>query len=203
MNPLIQIQSLKSQIGNMKLQIDNIEMQNYNLLMINNPIVEQLLNLSIQMFNAGIQAFNMGKNMNVVMNISMFYEQLKNIMEQVNSLINENNLDQMMMQQQMMIQPPNFEQQELMQQNIMNDNIKRKNIVFINARSKNYKILLQAKYGTTVEEILQQYMHKEYGSIQQNIYFIFNAKVVKKDEKTVIEDYFEPINIPQIEVVEY
>ena len=102
----MQIQSLKSQIENMKLQINNIEMQIDNSMMANPSIIgEKVLNISMQMFNAGIQAFNTGKNMNMMMNLQNFYNQMKTISEQLNLILNENSMQphpqQVIMQQQM------------------------------------------------------------------------------------------------------
>ena len=158
MDTNIQIQSIKSQIENIKLQIDNIEMQSNNMLMMNNnSINEQILNLSIQMFNAGIQAFNTGKNMNLMMNMQTFYNKLKKISEQINSIISEHdNMNQMqLMQQQMMMQQ--MQQQMMMQQQIeaqqqlMQPHIKEKfNVTFQTTLGKKNNLVVD--YDMTVEE---------------------------------------------------
>ena len=68
-----------------------------------NPSIigEQVLNISMQMFNAG-------KNMNMMMNLQNFYNQMKTISEQLNLILKENSMQphpqQVIMQQQM--QPP-------------------------------------------------------------------------------------------------
>ena len=99
MDSNIQIQTLKSQIENMKLQIDNISMQNNNMFMMNAPIGGQLINLSMQMLNTGIQTFNIGKTMMMNMNMDNYYEQLKKVSEQINTMLNDDNMQrqQMMM----------------------------------------------------------------------------------------------------------
>ena len=190
MEASFQIQSLKSQIENMKLQIDNIEMQSNNMFMMNNnQLSEQILNLSIQLLNAGIQAFNTGKNMYMMMNIQKFYEELRKISDQINLIINTNNMLQM--QQPIMLQQP------IQQQQLENSKKDYKNIVFENARCPNgkFKTNIVAKFGTTVKEVLDQYMLRVYGTTNKNLVFIFlAAKINRDDEKRVIEDYFKSSN---------
>ena len=175
MDTNIQIQSLKSQIENIKLQIDNIQMQNSNIFMMNNnSIGEQMLFLSIQLLNAGIQAFNTGKNLYMMMNMYQFYDKLRKISEQINSIINENNLNQIRdIQQQMIMQNQIHAQQQMMQQE-MNNKFEFKNIVFQNARCPGgkYSINIVAKIGTTVEDVLNQYMIRVYGTTKKKIYFL-------------------------------
>ena len=178
MDTTIQIQALKSQIENMKLQIENIEMQYNNMLIMNNnQIIEQLLNLSIQMFNTGIQAFNTGKNMNMMLNMQKFFDQLKIISEHINSFINENSVQPIMIPPQMMIPPQ-----------IKNESDKYINIIFFNPRNKNvYKTV---KFGTTVEQLLNQYVNEVYGLKNQKLNFIFNACRIRRDEQSKVENYF-------------
>ena len=198
MEASFQIQTLKSQIENMKLQIDNIEMQSNNMFMMNNnPICEQILNLSIQMFNAGIQAFNTGKNMHMMMNIQKFYEELRKISDQINLIINTNNMLQM--QQPIMLQQP------IQQQQLENSKKDYKNIVFNNARCPNgkFKTNIVAKFGTTVKEVLDQYMLRVYGTTNKNLVFISLAEQINRnDEKRVIEDYFKQATNP-VQVLEF
>ena len=174
----------------MKLQIDNIEMQSNNMfIMNNNQLSEQILNLSIQLLNAGIQAFNTGKNMYMMMNIQKFYEELRKISDQINLIINTNNMLQM--QQPIMLQQP------IQQQQLENSEKDYKNIVFNNARCPNgkFKTNIVAKFGTTVKEVLVQYMLRVYGTTNKNLVFIFLAvKINRDDEKRVIEDYFKSSN---------
>ena len=187
MEASFQIQSLKSQIENMKLQIDNIEMQSNNMFMMNNnQLSEQILNLSIQLLNAGIQAFNTGKNMYMMMNIQKFYEELRKISDQINLIINTNNMLQM--QQPIMLQQP------IQQQQFENTKNEYKNITFENARCPNgkFKTNIVAKFGTTVKEVLDQYMLRVYGTTNKNLVFISLATQINRDdEKRVIEDYFK------------
>ena len=192
---MMQIQAIKSQIENMKLQLDNIQMQNNNIFIMNNP-GEQLLNLSIQMINAGIQAFNTGKNMYMMMNIQKFYEELRKISDQINLIINTNNMLQM--QQPIMLQQP------IQQQQLENSKKDYKNIVFENARCPNgkFKTNIVAKFGTTVKEVLDQYMLRVYGTTNKNLVFISLAiQINRDDEKRVIEDYFKSSN-NSVQVIE-
>ena len=195
MEASFQIQSLKSQIENMKLQIDNIEMQSNNMFMMNNnQLSEQILNLSIQMFNAGIQAFNTGKNFFMTMIIQKYYKHLRKISDQINLIINTNNMLQM--QQPIMLQQP------IQQQQFENSKKAHKNIVFENSRCPNgkFKTNIVAKFGTTVKEVLDQYMLRVYGTYNKNLVFIsLAAKINRDDEKRVIEDYFKSSsNIVQV-----
>ena len=198
MEASFQIQSLKSQIENMKLQIDNIEMQSNNMFMMNNnQLSEQILNLSIQLLNAGIQAFNTGKNMHMMMNIQKFYEELRKISDQINLIINTNNMLQM--QQPIMLQQP------IQQQQLENSKKDYKNIVFENGRCPNgkFKTNIVAKFGTTVKEVLDQYMLRVYGTTNKNLCFIYFATQINRDdEKKVIEDYFKQVNNP-VQVSEF
>ena len=148
-----QLQSLKSQIMNFNSQIDNIISQN-------NIIGDQLLNLSIQMINTGIQAFNLGKN--IVINNFNYFEQLKLISQQINSLINENNIKT---QQQMMIQQNIMKQQQQMMMMQQNQNIMRKpeiyNVIFQGLTSDMpEKIVINIQEGSTIEELLNKYIDK-------------------------------------------
>ena len=179
MDTNIQLQALKSQIENMKIQIDNIELQNNNMLMMNNPIGEQLLNISIQMFNAAIQAFKTGKNMTMAI-MDKYFDQLRKISEHINSIVNDNNLQkmqqQMMMQQQtqqqMIIQQQMMQQQEEIQKSKMKNHYK--NVIFVSSRGT--KINIVAKFGTKVEEVLNQYMIRIYGKIIDNLFLSIMLK---------------------------
>jgi len=142
-----QIQLINTQIINIKLGIDSLDMQTNNMLMMNyNQIGEQLLNLSIQILNTGIQTFNIGKN--ISMNYNIYFEKLKLISEQINSLINENNMiqQQQMMQQQMMMMP-NYPPILMQPMNIPQNKPEIYNIIFsiISIKEGNRKNILAQK----------------------------------------------------------
>ena len=111
MDTTFQIQEIKSQIINMNLRIENIEMQNNNMI---NSTGDQLLMLSFDMFNNGIKTYNLGKKL--TMNFDKYFEQIKNISNQINNLINSYYLEkqQQMAQQQMA-------QQQMMQQQMISN----------------------------------------------------------------------------------
>ena len=191
-----QISAIKMQIENIKFQIDSMQMINNNLLMMNNNSTsEQLLNLSIQLFNTGIQTFNIGKNMSLMIDNKKYYDPLKNISKRINSIINDmeqmiqNQImqQQMMMQQQQMMQHQQVEaQQQLMNQ--FNINFKKINVVFINIVGN--RITIRAKVGTTVKELLDEYMKRAFGFPKENIIFIYNAIKINRYELTTVEKFF-------------
>ena len=72
-----------------------------------------------------------------------------------------------------------------------------KNITFENGRCPNgkFKTNIVAKFGTTVKEVLDQYMLRVYGTTNKNLVFISLATQINRDdEKRVIEDYFKSSN---------
>ena len=191
-----QISAIKMQIENIKFQIDSMQMINNNLLMMNNNSTsEQLLNLSIQLFNTGIQTFNIGKNMSLMIDNKKYYDPLKNISKRINSIINDmeqmiqNQImqQQMMMQQQQMMQHQQIEaQQQLMNQ--FNNNFKKINVVFKNTVGN--RITIRAKVGTTVKELLDEYMKRAFGFPKENIYFLYHSSKIDRYELTTVEKFF-------------
>ena len=184
-----QISSLKSQLENMKLQMENIEMQN-NSLMMSNPIGEQLFNLSIQLMNIGIQAFNIGKNMYKVNGADRFYNQLRKISDQINSLINENE---------------NLKEQEILkqslQQKIPQNQIRVKNIVFNNTTIR-VKTNIQVPVNMTMENLFKQYVNQVYGNTQKKISYFYDSHKFTRNDKRTIEEVFGPISAPTILTLE-
>ena len=198
MDSNIQIETLKSQIENMKLQIDNISMQNNNMFMMNAPIGGQLINLSMQMLNTGIQTYNIGKSIMLNMNMDNYYEQLKKVSEQINTMLNEYNMQQqMIMQQQMMMQ-----QQIQQNQNQANedDEPEQVNLEFDNYRGK--PSIMKFKYGTKVYEALNQYIEKTYGYQNIKISFTYNSRYIDRNEPKTVEKFFKH-NLSKIQVFEY
>ena len=209
MDSNIQIQTLKSKIENMKLQIDNISIQNNNnMFMMNNPIGGQLINLSMQMLNTGIQTFNIGKILMINMNLDNFYEQLKKISEQINSMINEYDIQlnqqeqMMMMNQQMVMQQQMIMQQQLkVNQNQANFDTQSKyiNIQFENDSLELINMIF--KYGTSVKDALNQYIIKAYGFSKDKIIFFYNGCKINKNELSKIENFIN-FSGDKIQVVE-
>ena len=190
MDSNIQIQTLKSQIEYMKLQIDNISMQNNNMFGMNAPIGDQLINLSMQMLNTGIQAFNIGKTMMMNMNIDNYYEQLKKVSEQINSMINEYDMQQqqLMMQQQMLFQQQMMMERQMRENQFQTNDDKYISLLFVNSSNKLTTIV--TKHGTKVKDTLKQYNEKNFGFQNDKITFLFNGKKIDKNENQVVEKFF-------------
>ena len=191
-----QIQLINTQIMNIKLGIDKIDMQTNNLFMINyNLISEQLLNISIQMLNTGIQTFNIGKN--ISMNYNIYFEKLKLISEQINSLINENNIiqQQQMMQQQWMMMQNNLPM-NIQPLNIQQSKPEIYNIIF-SIQEGNIKTI-HAQNGMTVQELINKFINKikdEYSAdiINKMEFYSSNPYIGKlerkKKKKKINSDY--------------
>ena len=199
----IQIQAIKSQIEYMHLQIDNIQNQNniMDMNMMNNQIGEQLFNLSFQLLNTGMQAFNTGKKIIDVVNADKFYEKLKYISEQINQITIQNLMDKMKHQQQMnkqMIMNPQMDHYYQMM-NSHFDNRPVKNIRFDD--NNGLKIIIRAKYGTKVEEVLKEYKEKISGNDKKFV-FLYNALQIKENERRVIEDFFRFGDPSKIQVIQ-
>ena len=182
MDTTFQIQEIKSQIINMKLRIENIEMQNNNMI---NSTGDQLLMLSFDMFNNGIKTYNLGKKL--TMNFDKYFEQIKNISNQINNLINSYYLEkQLKMAQQQMIQHHMMKQQ--MAQPKIND---WKTVV---AGFKDHTGLTSFKIETekTLKELFDEYMEKIYGYNNSKIAFafIYDAKRIDRNSNKKIKDYF-------------
>ena len=85
---------------------------------------------------------------------------------------------QIMMQQQMMIQ-----------QNLIDNNVKYLTAIFQIGNSPGFTVIV--KYGTTVEELLNIYMNKANIIDKDKYYFLFNAKKINKEEKNLVENFFD------------
>ena len=197
-----QIQLINTQIMNIKLGIDNIDMQTNNLFMINyNLISEQLLNISIQMLNTGIQTFNIGKN--ISMNYNIYFEKLKLISEQINSLINENNIiQQQQMIQQQWLMMPNNPPMNMQPMNIQQNEPEIYNIIFLSTQEGN-RITIHAQNGMTVQELINKFINKikdEYSAdiINKMKFYSSNAyigKLERNDNKKKINPYYRDATI--------
>ena len=210
-----QIQSLKSQIENMKLQIDNIEMQNNNRNMMNSMTIdsqigELLLNLCIQMLNIGIQSFNTGKNMTT--NTNKYYDHLRELSNQINSILSSYDMQQQMemqqqMMQQQMMQQQMMQQMQLMQQmqmieqnqmmqpmqmpqNLGNNQEKKNKIKIIFENNLKGKKIYEVYKGTKLSYLFELYIKKIYGITHKNIKFLYNGLTLEKNDQRKIEDVF-------------
>ena len=130
--------------------------------------------------------------MNMMMNLQNFYNQMKTISEQLNLILNENIIQQfpqqVMMQQQM--QPP----QILFQQNI---------IILKFENAKGVKTVINIDFESTVEEALNRFIKKAYGSpINKKLVFMYNAQEIKRNEQRKIRDFFHGNDFVSITVLE-
>ena len=204
MDSTIQIQNLKSQLINMKLQLDNIETQNNNLMnsmimpMIGNSIGEQLLNFSIQMMNTGVQAFNYGINM-AMNDTSNYYEQLKNIAQQINYLVNsydlqpEMNMPLPMMMSTNMMEPPMMGgstmvfQEDISESQIQEEHFKINVIFEVSGKCVNMVI----DNDTTIAQLLNKFTKERISHIKnKEIWFLFNGKQLNKDDTRRCDSVF-------------
>ena len=189
MDYIFQIQSLKSQLENMKLQMDNIEIQNKSLMM-SNPIGEQLFNLSIQLINIGIQAFNIGKNMYKIKDTDRFYDHLRKISDQINSLISEKEEEK---QQEMLLHEIQLESKQ--------NQIKIKNIIFNNT-TIGIKTNIQAPVNLSMENLFKKYVNQVYGNTNKKISYFYDSNKIGRNDKRTVEEVFGPINSPIIITIE-
>ena len=135
-----------------------------------------------------------------------YYEPLKNISKQINSIINDmeqmiqNQImqQQMMMQQQQMMQHQQIEaQKQLMNQ--FNNNFKKINVIFKSSTRKS--IHISVKYGTTVKELFDEYMKRVFGFPKENIIFLYDALTINRYEITTVEKFFKS-DFENVEVIE-
>ena len=177
MDYTFQIQSIKSQLESMNLQMDNIEIQNKSMEM-SNPIGEQLFNLSMQLINIGIQAFNLGKNMYKAKDTDRFYNQLKKLTDQINSLINEKEEEK---QQEMLLK-------EIQNKTVQNQ-IRIKNIIFNNT-TIGLKTKIQTPINISMENLFKKYVNQVYGNTNKKISYIFDSQKIGRDDKRTVEEVF-------------
>ena len=189
MDYTFQILSIKSQLESMKLQMDNIEIQNKSMEM-SNPIGEQLFNLSMQLINIGIQAFNLGKNMYKVKDTDRFYNQLKKLTDQINSLINEKEEEK---QQEMLLK-------EIQNKTVQNQ-IRIKNIIFNNT-TIGLKTNIQTPINITMENLFKKYVNQVYGNTKKKISYFYDSKKIGREDKRTVEEVFGPNESPEIITVE-
>ena len=177
MDYTFQIQSIKSQLESMKLQMDNIEIQNKSMEM-SNPIGEQLFNLSMQLINIGIQAFNLGKNMYKAKDTDRFYNQLKKLTDQINSLINEKEEEK---KQEMLLK-------EIQNKTVQNQ-IRIKNIIFNNT-TIGLKTKIQTPINISMENLFKKYVNQVYGNTNKKISYIFDSQKIGRNDKRTVEEVF-------------
>ena len=151
-----------------------------------NPIGEQLFILSMQLMNIGIQSFNLGKNMYKAKDTDRFYNQLKKLTDQINSLINEKEEEK---QQEMLLK-------EIQNKTVQNQ-IRIKNIIFNNT-TIGLKTNIQTPINITMENLFKKYVNQVYGNTNKKISYIFDSQKIERDDKRTIEEVFGSIESPEI-----
>ena len=155
-----------------------------------NPIGEQLFNLCMQLINIGIQAFNLGKNMYKAKDTDRFYNQLKKLTDQINSLINEKEEEK---QQEMLLK-------EIQNETIQNQ-IRLKNIIFNNT-TIGLKTNIQTPINISMENLFKKYVNQVYGNTNKKISYFYDSKKIGRDDKRTVEEVFGPNESPEIITVE-
>ena len=93
---------------------------------------------------------------------------------------------QIMMQQQM--QAP----QILIPQEIMN-------LKFETPKGRSF---IKISFESTVEDALNKFINKEYGTNNKKLVFLYNARTIKRDEQRKIKDFFNRSPFASITVLE-
>ena len=185
----VQLQTIKSQIDNMKLQVTNIEMQYNNM---NASFQgEQLMNLGIQMLNTGLNSFTLGKSISMS-SCDNYFNQLKNISEQINNIISIyiGSIQQMQL---MMLQQNQLIQEQMMNQNNFNiqenNEPKIMNLTFEIRDFYRKKINLICNHGTKIKYVLDMFSNKV-GKRKNQFKFIFNGQYLDYNDDRKIENFF-------------
>ena len=210
-----QLNNIREQYKNMENQFGFLIAQSQNVIGLAN-IQSSIFNLAIQIFNMGIQMVNIATQIpNIGMDIINYKIQIQNIGCQIQNLGNQmNNINNMMpmnMNNMGMMEIPNNNMifnninnnnDDLMIGFKMNDeNLKEYNsinnkpkmsILFQTTRGWVKSIIVD--YGTPVCDTLKKYLIEinkpEFINADDRIAFIFNAKKIRFDDKTKIEDFF-------------
>ena len=207
-NIISQIQNTKLQIKNIDSQLDNLNLQlqnngNSNIeIQINNMGI-QFLNIGIQMLNISLQISN--NNPTNMMNISL---NLQNIIPQIidmanlpmnmpsmnmppmnMNLMNMNPMNMPPMNMPPMNMPPMDNQIQMA--NEIKEESNKMNIIFKTTYGVTHS--LSFEYGTTIDEILKEYLNKV-GKPElinsKKVCYLFNAVQLKFGDKTKVENYF-------------
>ena len=205
-NIISQIQNTKLQIENIDSQLDNLNLQlqnngNSNIeIQINNMGI-QFLNIGIQMLNISLQISN--NNPMNMMNISL---NLQNIIPQIIDMANlPMNMPSMNMPP-MNMPPMNMfpmgippMDNQIQMANEIKEESNKMNIIFKTTNKVTHS--LSFEYGTTIDEILKEYLNKV-GKPElinsKKICFLFMANQLKFGDETKIENYFSGFSNPKV-----
>ena len=67
---------------------------------------------------------------------------------------------------------------------------------------KGWKIIINIGFESTVEEAINKFIHKAYGSCNKKMVFLYNANEIKRDEQRKIKDFFNGSIFAWITVLE-
>ena len=132
------------------------------------------------------------------MNCFNYCGELKNILDKINLIINGNNIQQQfMMNQQIMMPNQMIPFAQFYQAENENLNIEKINFVFRDTSGN--KIVIQAKKGITIEELLNQYIYRmnisNVGYQEQKLRFLYNGGILERNDKRKIERVFKASNV--------
>ena len=119
-----------------------------------------------------------------------FYNQLKKLTDQINSLINEKEEEK---QQEMLLK-------EIQNKTVQNQ-IRIKNIIFNNT-TIDLKTNIQTPINITMENLFKKYVNQVYGNTNKKISYFYDSNKIGRDDKRTIEEVLGPIESPEIITVE-
>ena len=199
------------QIQNMKNQLDMIKLQTQNIFLL--PTIlpmsgMEIINQGIQVLKICVELSNMGIGIDQQSNYLL---QIQNIGKQLLSMGSQLQnympcLNNGMQMQDYAQHSNNF----MNNQNMMNFQSSpncnnylftpKKSIIFETKAGD--RISLTFPYGTTIDKVIQKYLEIKQNFNYNNTLFVYNAKVINKDDKTKIEELFKHGDVPRVLVYE-
>ena len=199
------------QIQNMKNQLEMIRLQTQNIFLL--PTIlpmsgMEIINLGIQVLKICVELTKMGLGIDQQSN---YFLQIQNIGSQLHNLGSQlqnywPNLNTSIQKQNYPQNSTNFmnSQNKINVQNMPNCNnylfTLKKSIIFETKAGD--RTSLTFPYGTTIDKVLQKYLEIKQKFNYNNTLFVFNAKIISKDDKTKIEEFFPHGDTPKINVYE-
>ena len=199
------------QIQNMKNQLEMIRLQTQNIFLL--PTIlpmsgMEIINLGIQVLKICVELTKMGLGIDQQSN---YFLQIQNIGSQLHNLGSQlqnywPNLNTSIQKQNYPQNSTNFmnSQNKINVQNMANCNnylfTHKKSIIFETKAGD--RTSLTFPYGTTIDKVLQKYLEIKQKFNYNNTLFVFNAKIISKDDKTKIEELFPYGDTPKINVYE-
>ena len=199
------------QIQNMKNQLDMIKLQTQNIFLL--PTIlpmsgMEIINQGIQVLKICVDLTNMGlgieQQKNYLLQIQNIGNQLHNLGSQLQNYWPSLNTGLQMQNSAQL--STNF----VNNQNVMNfQNMpycnnylfpQKKSIIFETKAGD--RTSLTFPYGTTIDKVLQKYLEIKKNYNYNNTLFVFNARVINKNDKTKIEEMFPHGDTPKVNVYE-